>query len=268
MVTLTPEPTALFDLPTQACLGEPVIIDYTGNADAAGSYDYDFGIGNQLNGSGAGPHSVSWNTPGMQSVTLEVFWHGRSSPPLTNQIEIIDLPTVEAGLPQTACSGDDVQIGQAGVPGFTYSWTPLVNLDDPLVPNPTVGLLNASHEIESTMYYVSVNNQGCVGMDSVMVSALPIPTVEFAIPNGICMDDQLGGGFDFEATGFFGPTASINWDFGPNGFPTSSTDIQPQDIIFNATGGHDVTVSIVDNGCVGSDYSAQVQVYEMPEASS
>lgn len=266
MVTLTPEPTALFDLPAQACLGAPVIIDYTGNADAAGSYDYDFGTGNHLNGSGAGPHSVSWNTPGIHSVTLEVFWHGCLSPPVTNQIEILDLPVVDAGLPQTACSGESVQIGQVGVPGFNYSWTPLVNLNDPLVANPTVSLLNASHDIASTMYYVTVNNQGCVGTDSVVVTALPIPTVEFAIPDGICMDYQLGGGFDFEATGFFGPTASVNWDFGSSGFPQSSTDLQPQDIIFNTTGPQDVTVSITDNGCVGSDFTGQVQVYEMPVA--
>lgn len=266
-VVLTPEPTADFTMPAQACLGAPIIIDYTGNADAAGSYNYDFGNGTVLNGSGQGPYSVQWDVPGIQNVSLDVFWHGCLSPPVTNQIEIIDLPVVDAGLPQTDCSGEVVQIGQVGVPGFAYSWTPVVNLDDPTAANPSVTLANASHSIASTMYYVTVNNQGCVGADSVMVSALPIPTVEFAVPEGICMDDQLGGGFDFEATGFFGPTAGVTWDFGPNGFPQNSTDLQPQDIIFNNTGAQDVTVSIVDNGCVGLDYTAQVQVHEMPIAS-
>jgi gliding motility-associated-like protein len=91
----------------------------------------------------------------------------------------------------------------------------------------------------------------------------PIPTVDFAIPEGECFDVNS---YDFLATGNFGPNASFNWNFGPVGFPATAVVIQPQGVIFNAPGPQPVSITVEDNSCISQTFTANVEVYEMPIA--
>ena len=263
LVTLTPPPTAEFELPAVGCAGTPLIVDYIGNANAAAQYAWNFDGGTVTNGSGIGPIAVMWTTPGIYDVELTVAWNGCLSPTETMQIEILGPPPVNAGPNIAFCSGDSGPIGSAPVAGITYSWTPNNGVADPTASSTTVQLTNPTHNIQVIEYVLMAQEQGCKNYDTVDVTVYPIPTVEFAVPNGMCFNVNS---FDLLATGHFGPNATFSWSFGPVGFPTSSTDQQPEGVIFNAPGPQNVTVTVEDNTCVSEPFTGVIDVYEMPVA--
>lgn len=262
-VTLTPPPTGVFDLPTVGCVGEPLIAEYAGNANASGQYNWDFAGGVVTNGNGAGPIAVYWGGPGIYDVELTVSWNGCISPTEVNQIEILGPPPVDAGTDISFCSGDSGPIGTAPIAGLTYSWSPSLGVADPASSSTTVQFTNPSNDIEVVKLYLTVTEQGCSNTDSVSVTVFPIPTAQFAIPDGMCFNVNS---FDLMASGHFGPNATFQWDFGPVGFPQASTDLQPQGVIFNAPGDQDVTLIVTDNTCVSEPFVGTIEVFEMPVA--
>lgn len=262
-VTLTPPPTGEFDLPTVGCAGEPLITEYIGNASPAAQYLWDFDGGIVTNGSGGGPLAVYWETPGVYEVVLVVSWNGCVSEPDTNQINVIGPPPVNAGSDISFCSGDTGAIGSAPVAGLTYSWSPINGVDDPTASATTVSLTSQTQSIEVNELVLTAIDQGCKNYDTVAVTVLPIPTAEFSIPQGKCFNVNS---FNLLANGFFGPNATFDWDFGPVGYPSGSTELQPLGVIFNEPGPQDVTLTITDNGCVSNPFVGTIQVYPMPEA--
>ena len=262
-VTLTPPPTGVFDLPSVGCAGNPLIVDYAGNANASGVYNWNFDGGVVTNGSGGGPLAVYWPAPGVYDVELTVSWNGCLSPTEVNQIEILGPPPVDAGSDITFCSGDSGPIGSAPIAGLTYSWSPTNGVDDPLTSSTTVQLTNPTHDVEVIQYVLTAIEQGCKNYDTVNVTVLPIPTAEFSSPDGMCFNVNS---FDLLASGYFGPNATFDWDFGPVGFPQSSTDIQPQGVIFNEPGDQSITLTVTDNTCVSEPFVGTIEVYEMPVA--
>ena len=263
MVTLTPPPTSDFTIPIVGCAGEPMVVDYAGNANAAAQYQWNFGPGIITNGSGIGPIAVYWDTPGIYDVDLTVSWNGCISPVSVNQVEIIGPPAVNAGTDIAFCSGDSGPIGSAPLAGVTYSWIPALGVADATTSQTTVQLNNPTNDITITDYVLMAQEQGCKNYDTVQVAVFPIPTVQFAVPDGACFNVNS---YDFLAIGNFGPNANFDWNFGPDGFPATSTVLQPQGVIFNAPGSQDVTIIVEDNTCVSEPFTASVQVYEMPIA--
>ncbi|MGB1318997.1 MAG: gliding motility-associated C-terminal domain-containing protein, partial [Flavobacteriales bacterium] len=144
-----------------------------------------------------------------------------------------------------------------------YAWTSTNGIADPMLSETTVSVNNPTHDILFVDYVLTATDQGCVNKDTVQVAVFPIPTVEFAIPNGECFNTNA---FDLTATGNFGPNTNFAWDFGPLGFPTTATVIQPEGVIFNAPGQHDVTVVVEDNGCISNPFVGTLEVFEMPIA--
>jgi gliding motility-associated-like protein len=60
--------------------------------------------------------------------------------------------------------------------------------------------------------------------------------------------------FDFDANGTFNEDIAIySWNFGANAIPSTSAIKNPQNIVFNASGSFDITLTISDNGCTSSD---------------
>lgn len=263
LVSITPPPTGEFDIPTTGCEGSPVIVEYAGNASPAAQYQWDFDGGVVTNGSGGGPIAVYWPAAGTYDVELTVSWNGCVSPTETNQIEIIGTPAVDAGVDVAFCSGESAVIGVAPQPGIAYSWTPINGLQDATASTTTVELENNSNEIQTIQYALTASDQGCENTDVMEVTVYPIPQPFFSVPNGICFNVNS---FDLEAEGEYGSSATFEWDFGPVGYPSSSTLQSPEGVIFNAPGPQDVSLTITENGCVSDPFIGTIQVYEMPTA--
>lgn len=263
LVTLTPPPTSEFSLPAVGCAGQPLLVNYTGNADASAQYQWNFDGGIITNGSGIGPLAVYWDTPGIYTVDLTVAWNGCVATNQTNQIEIFGPPTVNAGSDITFCSGFSGPIGSAPTAGVTYLWSPINGVADPTASLTTVALINPTHTDQVIDYILTAEEQGCKNRDTVAVTVLAKPTAEFAIPNGKCFPVN---NFNLEAGGYYGPNATFEWDFGPVGFPATSTVQNPQGQIFNAPGTQSVSLVITDNGCVSDTFVGNIEVYAMPVA--
>lgn len=263
LVGITPPPTVDFDMQPVGCAGEPLLVEYTGNASPAAQYLWDFGGGVVTNGSGGGPLAVLWTTPGIYDVFLTVSWNGCISPTDTGQIEILGPPAVNAGSDVVICSGDSAQIGAPSLPGITYSWSPINGVANPLTSSTTLHVINPTHNTQVYEYVLMAIDQGCKNYDTVEITVFPTPTAEFAIPDGLCFTVNS---FDLEASGYFGPNATFDWDFGPVGYPSGSTLQQPEGVIFNAPGLQDVTLIVTDNGCESEPFIGTIEVYEMPDA--
>ena len=264
LVTLTPPPTADFNLPTVGCAGTPLLVNYAGNANAAAQYQWSFDGGILTNGSGIGPLAVYWENPGIYTIDLTVAWNGCVSTNETNQIEIFGPPAVNAGSDITFCSGGSGPIGgSTPLAGVTYLWSPINGVDDPTASMATVQLVNPANNVQVIDYVLTAEEQGCKNRDTVAVTVLPEPTAEFAIPDGKCFPVNS---FDLMASGFFGPNATFSWNFGPVGFPNSSTNQNPQGVIFNAPGTQTVSLVVIDNTCVSDTFVGEIDVYAMPIA--
>lgn len=78
-------------------------------------------------------------------------------------ITVNQLPMIEAGLPQTKCGEQSVQLAASG--GLSYVWTPALALSNDSISDP---LANPD---STTTYTVSgMDSNGCVNTDSVVVS--------------------------------------------------------------------------------------------------
>lgn len=263
MVTITDPPTSDFDLPTVGCAGTPLLVEYTGNANAAAQYQWDFGGGTITNGSGIGPIAVLWDQPGNYTVSLTVAWNGCLSNTETHQINVLGPPPVNAGNDIAFCSGESAVLGAIPFGTLNYTWVPSTGLAGPNAPQTAITIVNPTHDIQQIQYVLEAEYQGCKNRDTALVTVYPKPTVEFAIPDGKCFNVNS---FNLSATGYFGPNATVDWDFGPVGYPASSTVMQPQGVIFNAPGLQSVSVVVEDNGCVSDTFVGQIDVFEMPDA--
>lgn len=262
-VTLTPPPTSEFILPEYGCVGKPLIVTYTGNANASAQFQWDFDGGTVTNGSGIGPIAVLWQQTGVYDVVLTVAWGGCVSTTETHQIEILDNPPVDAGVNHAVCPGVTVDIGTPAQTGITYFWSPANAVADPNAAETSTISVNGGHTVVDVPLVLTADEQGCQSRDTVYVTVYPKPTAEFEIPQGLCFNVNS---FSLEAGGHFGSDASFYWNFGPVGFPASSTQQNPQGFIFNAPGVHDVKLVVSENGCVSDTFSAPIEVFPMPVA--
>lgn len=104
--------------------------------------------------------------------------------------------SMDAGQDSTICFGDSLQLQATG--GVTYSWTPSTGLSDPTIPDPI------AQPDSTTVYYVDIADaSACSGVDSVIVTVTPLPTISISNDTTICEGDcaQLlatgGGSYDW-----------------------------------------------------------------------
>ena len=105
-------------------------------------------------------------------------------------ITLMSLPTADAGIDATICTGGSTQLTASG--GATYSWLPVTGLSDPNISNPV------ANPVVTTTYYVTVGwANPCINTDSVVVTVNPLPLVNAGNDVGIC----LGNNTALNATG-------------------------------------------------------------------
>lgn len=261
-VSVNDIPTSDFAVTPQICLGEDAFALYNGNAPANATYTWTASNGAVLTGSGQGPITILWNTAGIQTVNLTVGINGCQSLPTTQQINVIQTITPNAGPDQTLCSGSLIQVGAANQPAANYTWLTPNGITDPASENTSATWLNNGNTQITLTITLQAETQGCIATDDAEITVLPIPEPSIANVAAQCFN---GNSFDFTAGGTYLPTATFDWTF-TNGNPASSIAKDPQNINFLQPGTHDVTLVITQGLCVSEPATIQVNVVPGPTA--
>ena len=155
--------------------------------------DICFGDSTSLNASGSSV-SYSWSngiTDGVlfeANTTQDYIVVGTDINNCTNQdtvsVNILILPTIDAGVDETICFGDSIQLSASG--GDNYLWSPNNNITSNNISNPIVfpGSL--------TQYVVTgtdLNN--CSNKDSVLVLVNDLPIIVASNDASICYGDSI-----------------------------------------------------------------------------
>ncbi|MDO7884433.1 gliding motility-associated C-terminal domain-containing protein [Hymenobacter sp. CA2-7] len=175
-VTVSPPLAAVPGAAAAICSGSSAQL---GAAPVAG-YTYSWSPGTGLSSATvANPTVTLTNTtsaPITQTYTLTVTNSAGCTGTGTVAVTVNPLPVATPGAAVTSCSGSPVQLGNAPVAGYTYSWSPSTGLSSSTVANPTLTLTNTSSASTTQTYTLTVTNSatGCVGTGTVAVTVNPV----------------------------------------------------------------------------------------------
>jgi gliding motility-associated-like protein len=236
---------ATFFAPLSVCPNAPATITYAGNAPPNANYIWNFDGGTVLSGSGQGPYSVSWNTPGTKNISLDIPATGNCPTiPETNQVLVLNPPLPDAGQDVAICSGGSAQLGGTTNQGSIYSWSPVNGLSDPNIANPTVTLTNQTLAPVTTTYTLTEDINGCIGTATVNVTVNPATAVN-TNPSGSIQICQ-GGQADIVADPGY---VSYTW----------SNNASGQTLTVNSAGNYFV-IAVDANGCQSVSLPVDVTV--------
>lgn len=180
------------------------------------------------------------------------------------QFNVLDCDNIYATIPsqQQFCNGYTYSFSNTNSKAVKYYW----NFNDPKAINDTAIIANPTYTYSDsgtyTVMHVAWNNQGCV--DTAYTTVYIYPNFKPTIKpfSGQCITNNS---FDFYADGLFESYASFNWDFGSTASPSSSTDQNPQNIVFSNSGNLPILLTVSENGCTQA-VTDTVDVYPLPVA--
>jgi PKD repeat protein len=171
----------------------------------------------------------------------------------TDDVDVTVTPSepVDAGLDDSACSGDPVSLTATGN-GVSFSWSPATGLSSTNTASTTATLTST---VQYTVTMTDAN--GCTSSDDVTVTINPIPVAAFSAAE-VCNGEPTV--FLNQSTVASGTIASYAWDFGDSNTSTltspSNTYALPDD--------YTVTLVIVsDAGCTHTT-TQTVTVHPLP----
>lgn len=262
-LNVVPKPTFDFVLQANGCLNKPINLVYNGNALPSSTPNWDFPVGtNVINGSGIGPYTLSWTTPGNYPVGL--FFtsvEGCSSDTLFHSIFIEPKAVFDFTISDTVTCGNAPLTVSTIIPAPLG--TPAWNFDTGnAISGSGVGpyqvAWNTPGVYDVSLYFISPI--GCIS-DTISHSleSIQIPSPNFTpVPPAVC----FGYPIDFQYTNTVGAGQTYAWNFGTLGTPSSATIANPS-CLYSAAGLQSVTFTTTYRGCT-TQSSQNVTVY--PEA--
>ncbi len=260
-VFVNPAPISTFVVGT-ACAGAITTVEYAGNAGAAGIYNWNFGGGTIVSGTGEGPYEIIWNTAGVQTVSLTVTLNGCISTLTSQQITVIQSPSSSFTVVSPACAGGGTTVTYTGnaAAAAPYNWYfgggSIISGGGQgpwIITYPNPGSYNIT---------LVVQDFGCISnLNSQTVVVNPIPTAAFSLPSSLC--ENINATITYQGTA--APSATYNWDFG-NGTVTGGSGQGPYQVYWNTPGNHLVTLTVVESGCTSPTIFHTINIMNAPDA--
>lgn len=261
-IQIAAPPTASIVMPSSACAGSPVTVQYSGNAGAGATFNWNFGGGQVISGSGPGPYQINWPGAGSQMVTLTVSENGCTSSVASSTIQInqINPFTLSADAVVAVNSPSVIQFNGTLASGSTISWnfgSGTVISGSGSGPYQVSWSSSGSQSVTAT-----VNSNGCATLtQSVQVQVVAGATASFTTSSSACVQSVATVTFNGAAL----PTASFSWDFGGAQIISGSGE-GPYQILFNTAGTYTVGLTITQNGITTPAYTQTIQVFPIPTA--
>ena len=256
-------PSSDFMMPDTICMLDTAFIFYTGNASVNATYNWDFGSGVVISGSGSGPYEVQWDGAGNYNVQLTVSENNCISTPTQQQIEVED--TLQAPVIECITNTTSVE----------FTWAPVAFASDYeiIVLSGQTGMFTSDTSYiveglvpteEASIQLTSVSDNACPSVSttqSCFASECPNVTIDI-----VPIDDQCYEGnpdtlsFDLQLTGD-GGNGAVSW-FG-SGIIDSTLNVWVVDQ--NQLGAPNEVIAVWrDSVCVFSD-TITFNLYDAPE---
>lgn len=239
-VTVNPMPTSAFTVsPSAVCQGTSQTVSFTGSAGSTATYNWNFNGATIQSGTGAGPYTILFNTPGNYTVELQVTETGCTSTTSTQPVTVSS--PVTAGFQvssSTICSGTTINVTFTGSAASTA--TPVWNWGGGIVQSGTgFGPFTVQYNSTGTIT-LTVNDGTCTSTASPQtITVIPSPVAAFTT-------DVVKGCppaiINFTSQSQHADT--YQWNFGDGG---TSTDPDPQ-YTYNSTGIFTVTLTVTSQG--------------------
>ncbi|MBS1627888.1 MAG: gliding motility-associated C-terminal domain-containing protein [Bacteroidetes bacterium] len=124
-------------------------------------------------------------TSGNKTITLTVANSKGCVDVITKPLSVNDKPSLSLPFHDTLiCSIDTLPL-IANTNGGIITWTPATRIINPISATPLV------YPTDTTVYHVTVNNNGCINEDSIKVNVLQFITVDAGRDTGICKTDTI-----------------------------------------------------------------------------
>ncbi|MFO7789862.1 MAG: PKD domain-containing protein [Bacteroidales bacterium] len=187
-ININQTPDVSFDHNAPVCGDAGVNFENTGSTGSNWSFSWDFGDNAvPVNSTSENPTGIMYTAGGTKTVTFGIT-DGTCSNTISQDIEINDFPTVDAGPDTTICADRTVQIGTPEISGYSYQWFPTSTLDQGNIAQPV-----ASPEAQITNYILVVTDDatGCTASDTVEVTMLPPAVADGGVDVEICYGDSI-----------------------------------------------------------------------------
>lgn len=226
------------------CVGEDVT--FTDASTNVTTWDWDFGVdATPATASGVGPHTVSYSSAGLKTVTLTVDGGATQTMEVTvNALPAI--PTITADGPTTFCDGESVELTSSNA--VSYSWS----------SGETTQSINV---VASGSYTVTITDaNGCSATstnETVTVETIPVIAVGTVSEPTLC--GTTTGGIEITGSG----TGDITWSGTASGSDNGIT--LPYTILGIAAGSYTVTFTS-STGCESNVLNQSVSDPNAPAA--
>ncbi len=264
-VTVTPAPTATFTVTSPICQTANSTVTFTGTAGAGATLSWNFGGGTAVPGTGAGPHLVSWSTPGPHTVTLTVTQNGCTSTLVSHTVQV-DAPLAQPAISCGTVTTSSVEFLWNNVAGATgYNVTVNSGPTGTQSGNSyTVTGLSAGQSVQIT---VTATGGGACGNSSATLTCTaqncPPVTLNISPVADICLVAGGAPTVDLNVV-ISGGTGNGVQTWSGMGITNALTGIFDPNIA--GAGTHSITLTYVESGCTYIN-DIDVDVFALPSAS-
>lgn len=245
---ITP-PSATIVIPSSACVGTPVTVEASGPFLPGTTFNWNFGSGTVLSGSGAGPYQVSWASAVTETVSLSVSYNGCTN----SSSEIIDVrsgPTTTFTVPSPICQGTAtiVTYTGSGNAGDSYAW----NFGSGASPASATGM--GPHSVTystagSKTITLNMSSGACtMPVSTQIITVNPTPSAGILAPTPVCAGSPAAVTLSGSAQG--GTTYS--WNFGSGASPATATGSGLTMVTWSGAGTSTITLTATAAGCTST----------------
>ncbi|MFY8090195.1 MAG: PKD domain-containing protein [Chitinophagaceae bacterium] len=209
---------------TGNCYLNPYVFNSNGSTNTYGpitSYAWDFGQ-TTITTDTSTQRNTTYTYPNAGNKTVQLIVGNTFGcfDTLANPILVLDKPIINLPFRDTLiCSIDTLPLRSNTGPGI-ISWTPNYNIQSTTINNPFV------FPKDTTVYKITVTENGCVNTDSITVNVLDFITVDAGVDTTICATDTITLRPISQALGYlWSPTTAMNNNLikNPKIAPTSYT---------------------------------------------
>ena len=246
---------------TNPCAGSPSTITFTGIAVPNATFNWSFSGGTVVSGSGGGPYTVIWNSPGNYQVDLSVDGNGCATSSTTQFVTVNPVPSATFTSDAQVCAGAPANINFTGSApgGATYAWNFNGGNSSGSGSGPYTVSWNTAGNY--TMELI-VSANGCSDTTSNNITVNAIPTSVFNATPVVCTGSPITVNF----TGVAGAGANYNWNFG-GGTIVSGSGAGPYTLVYSSAGTNSISLTVDENGCTSMPSSQNVTNNPIPTAS-